>query len=486
MRPNLVLILGAGESGVGAAILAKHLGYEVFISEAKQMAPNYLADVQTWGLDFEQGGHDLALAKADAQTWVIKSPGIPPWAEVVQTLKGRGCVLMDELNFAALHNKTADLLVITGSNGKTTTTRLLHHLLESSGLAVGLAGNVGYSLARQIALGPEKQAYVVEASSFQLENCPDLKPKIALLLNLSPDHLDRYAYKMEAYAAAKFELLRHLGPSDTLIYGQDGPYMEAALARHGLPACQSYPLSLAQFDPQQAELTIPHLDWHFEAESLPLQGRHNRFNMAAAILAAAAYGLDFARIKTALPSFQNEDHRLQKIVSIEGVDYYNDSKATNVEAVYFALEAMQQPLVWIAGGQDKGNDYTQLYPLVQQKVKAIICLGLNNRPLFEAFQHIQPIMLEAQSMGEAIKLASLYAEAGDAVLLSPACASFDLFQNYRDRGQQFQRLLLQQAGLLRDENQSRMISMSFEINLNQAPSQANTDHNNLSHSETET
>jgi UDP-N-acetylmuramoylalanine--D-glutamate ligase len=457
-----IVILGAGESGVGAAILAQTKGFDVFVSELGQIAPAYLQVLEERQIPFEQGGHRSEWILEQAHL-VIKSPGIPDKAPLIQALKAKGTPIIDEIEFAARYTK-AKIIAITGSNGKTTTTRLAHHLLQASGLNAYLAGNVGYSFAKQVALSPEPDYYVLEVSSFQLDGCYAFQPHIAVLLNITPDHLDRYNYRFEDYIASKFRIVQNKRPEDYFIYGADSPGLQQGLSQFyqaGPQGC--LPINMADFDLQSPHLAVPFTDWRLPIEALPLKGRHNLFNMAAAALVAKLVGLSREQVLKALTSFQNEDHRLQTVAFINQVEYINDSKATNVDAVFYALEAMTKPTVWIVGGQDKGNDYSPLFPLVQNKVRAIVCLGKDNRKIIQAFQTVHPIIEQTHSVSEALKVASLYAEPGDAVLLSPACASFDLFQNYKDRGQQFMQVILQQAAILRGEAPMLPIEIRVQV-----------------------
>jgi UDP-N-acetylmuramoylalanine--D-glutamate ligase len=479
MRQTLV-VLGAGESGVGAAVLAKKIGWAVFVSDLGLIKAEFSAMLVQENIPFEQEKHSteriLNIAKL-----VIKSPGIPDTADLVVALRARGVEVIDEMEFAFRHKPAGSKLVaITGSNGKTTTTRLIHHLLVASGRNAALVGNVGYSFAKHIATETAADYYVAEMSSFQLDGTTEFRPDIALLLNITPDHLDRYGYDFNNYIASKFRIAQKQTPDDILIYNADNEGIALGLSQNLLPSpppqTRTLPVSgliqnrsndLGQNEPY---LAVPFVDFEIPMSALPLKGQHNAYNMASAVLAVQALGLTPAEIAAALPTFENEAHRLQYIQTLNEVDYINDSKATNVDSVWYALDAMTRPVVWIVGGVDKGNDYSPLFDLVRQKVRAIVCLGRDNSKIRAAFEPIQPIIEETISMGEAIKVASLYAEAGDVVLLSPACASFDLFQNYKDRGDQFAQIVRQSYEIM---TKGQAISLNLSFNLR--PSDSQTD-----------
>lgn len=430
-----IVVLGAGESGLGAAILAKKLQAQVLVSDTRPLQPAAKAELEERGIPYEEGGHtEEKVLQADL---VIKSPGIPLDVPIVQKVLERDIPLWDEIEFAAQHCEQP-IFAITGSNGKTTTTKLLHHLLSEAGLEVGLGGNIGKSFARQLAEGPKRVAYVLELSSFQLDLCYRLRPAVAILLNITPDHLDRYENDFGKYAAAKMRITQQQGEHDHFIYLATSRAILQQIALRPTKAT-THPIR-----PQSAEeLRIE--GFQCSTEGLPLQGPHNAFNMACAAKAALLWGLSPEEILRGLRSFENEPHRMEEVAVVNEVLYINDSKATNVDAVLYALKAMQRPTVWIVGGVDKGNDYELLRALVREKVRAIVCLGKDNQRLLEAFKEEKEAILEAQSMGEALKIASLYAEPGDNVLLSPACASFDLFENYKDRGNQFKEIVAEAA-----------------------------------------
>jgi UDP-N-acetylmuramoylalanine--D-glutamate ligase len=446
MLTNIV-VLGAAESGVGAALLAQAKGHTVFVSDRGAIQPEYKAKLSQAGIAFEEGQHSLdRILPADE---VIKSPGIPEKAEVVKALRDRGTPIISEIEFAGRYTK-ARCICITGTNGKTTTTLLTYHLLKSAGLRVGLAGNVGYSLAEQL-IADEHDYYVVELSSFQLDDTHDFQPWIAVLLNITPDHLDRYGYSLEQYAQAKLRIARNLDSSGSFIYNADdevtGRYFQSAfLETNLLPFSLHHrpDVQLAGYYTSEDRLCT-NLNIGLDEEAgteistagSPLIGQHNRQNTLAAVLAARVAGLSGEQIESALATFQNADHRLQLVGEINGVKYINDSKATNVEAAWYALDGIHQPIVWIAGGTDKGNDYTSLLGLAENRVKALVCLGVDNRKLHAAFDALVPEVTETQSMKDAVQRAAALAQPGDVVLLSPCCASFDLFKNYEDRGRQF-------------------------------------------------
>ncbi len=450
MRSSIV-ILGAAESGVGAALLAQARGHAVFVSDRGPIQAHYKEKLSRAGIAFEENQHTLERILAADE--IIKSPGIPEKAPVIQALREKGIFIISEIEFAGRYTN-AKCICITGTNGKTTTTLLTYHLLKEAGLKVGLAGNVGYSLAEQV-IADEHEYYVLELSSFQLDDMYDFRPWIAVLLNITPDHLDRYDYSLEKYAAAKMRIARNLDKDGYFIYNADDAQiagavqevdsaMENKLPYHALPFTIEPPvagmLRAAQAFGNYIEIYCPvDTNWpeQISLANSPLIGRHNVQNIAAAALAARVAGLGPHQIEQALATFQNADHRLQLIAEIDGVKFINDSKATNVEAAWYALDGVQQPIVWIAGGTDKGNDYATLQPLALQKVKALVCLGLDNAKLRAAFETAVPHLEETRSMADAVRRARALAAPGDVVLLSPCCASFDLFKNYEDRGRQF-------------------------------------------------
>ncbi len=442
---NSVVILGAAESGVGAALLAQAKGHAVFVSDRGPIQAHYKEKLTRAGIDFEENQHTLEKILAAGEA--IKSPGIPEKALVVKALREKNIPIISEIEFASRHTK-AKFIAITGTNGKTTTTLLTHHLLQAAGFNVGLAGNIGHSLA-ELVVEDKYEYYVLELSSFQLDDIQNFHPWIALLLNISPDHLDRYDYSLQKYADAKLRIAENLDSDDYLIYNADDENTARFLPTALMP-CFALPFSLhhrpdfhlaAYYEDEfLLRLHLPIEDRHPDRVSVagsPLIGQHNRQNMAAAVLAARVVGASPAQIEQALATFQNADHRLQLVAEINGVQFINDSKATNVEAAWYALDGIKKRIIWIAGGTDKGNDYAPLVALARQKAGALVCLGADNAKLRAAFEGAVPRLEETQSMADAVRRAAALAAPGDVVLLSPACASFDLFKNYEDRGRQF-------------------------------------------------
>lgn len=436
-----LVILGGGESGVGTAILGKKQGYDVFVSDFGKIKENYKKILDENQIAWEEQKHteDLILNA----NLVMKSPGIPEKkSAIVIQLVQKGIPVISEIEFAAQFTK-AFTIGITGSNGKTTTTMLAHHILKSAGLNVGLGGNIGKSFALQVA-EDKHDSYVLELSSFQLDGIIDYKPNIAIITNISPDHLDRYDYKYENYIASKFRITMNQTQEDFLIYDADDQAITQWLKNNTTKA-KLIPFSLTKTTKMNAYLnqksmeitTVNEEKFDMETETMALEGKHNLKNAMAASLVAKLMNVRNATIRASLSNFQGVEHRLEKVLKIQNVMYINDSKATNVNATYFALESMTTPTVWIVGGQDKGNDYDELMPLVHEKVKAIICLGIDNRKLISAFGNVVDSIVEANTMVGAVSIANRLSEKGDTVLLSPACASFDLFANYEDRGQQF-------------------------------------------------
>ena len=463
-----IVILGAGESGVGAAILAQQQGHPVFVSDLGQITPAYQQELEHYNIAYEQGQHSLhKILQADV---VIKSPGIPDHIALIKQLEAQGTPIIDEIEWASRHSNSK-VIAITGSNGKTTTTKLIHHLLVTGGLEAGLGGNIGYSWARQVALNP-KPYYVLELSSFQLDRIQDFCPAIAVLLNITPDHLDRYNYDMAQYAAAKLRLVKNNSQAQVIIYNEEEKWITDGLANRANKHPQDQLLGVSPTESgQESQLfKVPHSNYEQAKSELSLKGRHNWFNMQCAVLAAEQVGVTPEAIAQALRTFENDPHRLETILTLHQVTYINDSKATNVDAVYWALDAMTQPVVWIVGGVDKGNDYSPLLDLVRQKVRAVVCLGRQNEKIKAALEGVHEIVVEAVSMEEAIKIASLYAEAGDVVLLSPACASFDLFENYQARGNKFRAILEEQYNILTEG-----ISVTMNLNWKQNPVDHQTD-----------
>lgn len=434
-----IAILGGRESGVGTALLAKQKGYEVFLSDFGLIKEKYKKVLEENAVEWEEGTHtEERILAADI---VMKSPGIPDKVTIVKAIKEKGIPVVSEIEFAYAYAQNISI-GITGSNGKTTTTLLTHHVLKEAGLNIGVAGNIGDSFAEQIAVAPDK-IYVLELSSFQLDGIETYKPHIAVITNLSPDHLDRYDYKYENYIEAKFRITKNQTEEDFLIYDDDDEEIKKWLSTHKVKA-QLVPFSLTKKLNQGAYLEDNNIRSMINDEKviipikeIAIEGKHNVKNAMAATLVAQMMKVRKQTIRESLSNFQGAEHRLEKVAKINKVQYINDSKATNVNATYFALESMNVPTVWIVGGVDKGNDYDELMAFVHEKVKAIICLGIDNEKIKKAFSNVVDIMIETTSMNEAVKIASKIAEEGEAVLLSPACASFDLFTSYEDRGHQF-------------------------------------------------
>ena len=435
-----LVILGGGESGVGTAILGKKKGYDVFVSDFGKIKGNYKEVLLINGIKWEDEKHteDLIL-NADV---VMKSPVIPDKSPIVKKLKEKGIPVISEIEFAAPFTN-ATIIGITGSNGKTTTTMLTHHLLKSAGLNAGIGGNIGKSFAWQVA-DNKYDSYVLELSSFQLDGIKDFKPHIAIITNISPDHLDRYDYKYENYIDSKFRITMNQTEDDYLIYDADDEAIEQWLKTHTTKA-KLIPFSLTKTFKEGAyinkdnkmEIKISQEEFTMDTEHIALEGKHNMKNAMAATSVAKLMQIRKATIRESLSNFQGVEHRLEKVLKIQNVQYINDSKATNVNATFFALDSMNTPTVWIVGGVDKGNDYNELMSLVREKVKAIICLGVDNKKIIDVFGNVVDIMVEVDNMNDAVKMAQRLTEKGDSVLLSPACASFDLFESYEDRGNQF-------------------------------------------------
>lgn len=434
-----LVVLGGGESGVGTAILGKKKGYDVFVSDYGKINESYKEVLIINGIAWEEGKHteDLIL-NADV---VMKSPGIPEKSPIVKKLIEKKIKVISEIEFAKPFTE-ALTVGITGSNGKTTTTMLAYHLLKSAGLNVGLGGNIGKSFAWQVAEN-KFDFYVLELSSFQLDGIIDYRPDIAIITNISPDHLDRYDYKYENYINSKFRVTMNQTESDYLIYDGDDE-ASAEWLKNNTTKAKLIPFSLTkEFDEgafiknNKMEIKINQEEFTMDTEYIALEGKHNLKNAMAASSVAKLMQIRNATIRESLSNFQGVEHRLEKVLKIQNVQYINDSKATNVNATFFALDSMNAPTVWIVGGVDKGNDYNELMSLVREKVKAIICLGVDNRKIIDAFGNVVDIMVEVNNMADAVKTAQRLTEKGDAVLLSPACASFDLFENYEDRGKQF-------------------------------------------------
>jgi len=437
-----VVVLGGAESGVGAAVLAKVKGFDVFLSDKGKIADKYIATLKKWDIPYEEGQHTESLIlNADE---VVKSPGIPGTVPMVRKLREQGTHIVSEIEFASRYD-SAKKICITGSNGKTTTTSLIYFLLQNAGLNVGLGGNIGKSYAYQVAT-EHFDYYVLEISSFQLDDIYDFKPDIAIITNITPDHLDRYDHKMENYVEAKFKITKNLSKDDCFIFDSDDEitirHLDKIILRAKmLPFSQEKEVSgngaflrddkiVIRYEEDESEIYL---------RELALGGKHNVYNSMAAALAAKASGISNEVIRNSLMSFQPIEHRLEPVLSIKDVLYINDSKATNIDSAWYALECQKRPVVWIVGGTDKGNDYSILTQLVREKVKAIVCLGVDNTKIHAAFEGIvgSEKMKDTKSAAEAVRAARDFAESGDVVLLSPCCASFDLFENYEDRGAKF-------------------------------------------------
>lgn len=434
-----IVILGGGESGTGSAVLASVKGFEVFLSDFGKIPQNQKDRLDKWNISYEEGGHTMEkILNADE---VIKSPGIPDTAPVIKAVKEAGINIISEIEFAGRYDR-AKKICITGSNGKTTTTSLIYHLLKLAGLNVGLGGNIGQSYAYQVATA-DFDIYVLELSSFQLDNMYDFKADIAILTNITPDHLDRYDHKLENYARAKFRIVRNMEADDCFIFCSDDEITmkhlnEIVIRAKMLPFTQKDKVEEGAFvDNDKMVVRYEGKETSVFLKELSLEGKHNLYNSMAAAIAGKVMEIDDKTIRESLSTFQNVEHRLEKVLTVKGVLYINDSKATNVNSAWYALESMTRPVVWIAGGTDKGNDYSELYDLVRSKVKALICLGVDNEKLHKSFGGMIPVITDAHSAEEAVKKAYEIAQEGDVVLLSPCCASFDLFKNYEERGRLF-------------------------------------------------
>lgn len=438
---KLIAILGAGESGVGAAILAQQKGFDVFVSDFGKVADKYALVLNENKIEWEQGKHseDKILTAVE----IIKSPGIPDKAPLVKKAIEKGISVINEIEFASRYTD-AFIVAITGSNGKTTTTSWIYDAFVKDGKNVGLGGNIGKSFAYQVAK-ENYDYYILELSSFQLDGCYEFKPNIAVLVNISPDHLDRYDYKYENYIASKFRITQNQTEEDLLIYCLDDEASVEYLKNNKIKAKQ-IPFSIKQkveegayLENEEIKIKLTDKSFNMSIHKLGLVGQHNIYNSMAQAIVGNATDLKKEAIRESLQNFKNLEHRMEKVLKIGGIQFINDSKATNVNSTWYALESTQAPLVWIAGGIDKGNDYAALEHLVNNKVHTIICLGTDNRNLHKAFGKHVDLMINVQSMDEAVKVAYHFANKGDSILLSPACASFDLFQNYEDRGLQFKK-----------------------------------------------
>lgn len=438
-----IVVLGGGESGFGAAYLAKKKGLKVFLSDKGLIKDEYKSLLDDADIEYEEGNHDeKRILAAD---WIIKSPGIPKKADIIFKINQKGIRLSSEIEFAAEFTD-AKIIAITGSNGKTTTTSLIYHILKNDDLKVGLGGNIGKSFAKQVA-DENFDYYVLEVSSFQLDDIQNFRPHISLLLNLSQDHLDQYNYNYEEYALAKFRITENQENDNFFIYNKDDEMSMKLLEKLEIKA-KKIPFSLKEKLKEGGfvmdDKMVVKIDDEFsmKIEELSLLGNHNIANSLAASIAGKLLKIKNESIRNSLMTFQAVEHRLQQIAEIDGVKFINDSKATNVNATYYALESMKQPTIWIVGGKDKGNDYTEIEDLVKRKVKAIVCLGIDNQKIIDFFQDKKELIYSTSSMEEAVKISKSLAQSGDAVLLSPCCASFDLFDNYEDRGDKFKKEVL--------------------------------------------
>ncbi len=436
--------MGSGESGTGTAILANKLGMDVFVSDLGTIKDAYINEIKELNIDWEQGKHSVArILDSDV---IVKSPGIPNTASIVKEALSKNIPVISEMEFAQPHSK-AKVIGVTGTNGKTTTTTLIHHLLESNGMSVNMAGNIGLSYARQVAdLDPDY--FVLELSSFQLDDCKTFKVDIAILLNISPDHLDRYDNSLAKYAASKFKITQNQTASDVFIYCLDDKTIQKYWPKDSIKSTL-IPFSLSEevqtgawLKNESIELNIKNKTQHIPMKNITIKGKHNTHNSMAAGVVASLLDLKNDQIKESFLSFSTIEHRLEFVGKIQGVKYINDSKATNVNSAWYALESMTTDTIWIAGGVDKGNDYTDLKPLVREKVRMIICLGLDNSKIHEAFQEDVEMIINVGTAQEAVHVANRMTKNGENVLLSPACASFDLFDDFQDRGRQFKRAVL--------------------------------------------
>lgn len=435
-----LVILGAGESGVGSALLGKQKGYEVFVSDGGTIKEKYKQELFDSGIEFEEGKH--TADKILNATEVMKSPGIPDKNEMVKAIRSKGIPVVSEFELAYRFKGNSKIIGITGSNGKSTCTSLIYHICKTAGLSCALVGNIGYSIAKQMAEDP-KEWYVAEISSFQLDDIVDFRPDVAVLLNITEDHLDRYNYQFENYINAKFNIIKNQTNSDYFIYNLDDEVIAKKLESLN-PNTNPLPFSMKHevkkggyIKGDQMMLRIQEERVSMSIYDFALKGKHNNYNTMAAGIAAATIGIRKEKIREAVKDFQSLEHRMEFVATVRGVEFINDSKATNINSTWFALESMNKPTVLILGGTDKGNDYTLMEELVQQKVKAIVCMGLDNKKIIEAFKNIVPTIIETDSAKKAVNAAFKLSTKGDVVLLSPACASFDLFKNYEDRGKQF-------------------------------------------------
>lgn len=442
-----LLVLGGGESGTGAALLARKRGWEVFVSDSGPISPRYALQLEQAHIPYEQGGHGPGIL--DGVDLVVKSPGIPPLSPIMEDLRSRGLDPLGEIEFGFREMEGGKIIAVTGSNGKSTTSAMIHALLRNAGYSVSLVGNIGHSFARQLAEQPTEW-YVMELSSFQLEDVDRFRPDIAVLLNIQPDHMDRYQNRIEDYLKAKFRICTRQRAQDYFIVNGDDPLIVDHINHHKLsPSILYFTMNKSENKPlasfveaDQMHFREKDSEWTQSIDELTVRGKHNLYNSMAAGISARIAGIRKEKIRESFMRFEGLAHRLEFVASVRGVDFINDSKATNINSVWFALESMRQPVVLILGGQDKGNDYSALYELVEEKVKAIVCLGLDNAPIHRAFEGRVSRILDTETAADAVRAAYALADKGDVVLLSPACASFDLFQNYEDRGTQFKEAVM--------------------------------------------
>jgi len=435
-----LVILGAGESGIGTALLAKQKGYDVFVSDASIIKPIYQKELEDNEIEFESGSHDFERILAADE--IMKSPGIPDKNELVKAIRAKGIPVISEIEFGFRYKGNAKIAAITGSNGKTTTTSLLFYICQVAEKDAAMVGNIGFSFARQIAQDP-KTLYIIEVSSFQLDDIKFFKPDIAILLNITEDHLDRYNYEFERYVKSKFRIIENQTESDCFIYCIDDEIIVKHLAlltynTNPLPFSMKQEVKKGGYiKNDQMMLRIQEERVSMSIYDFALKGKHNAYNTMAASIAASTLGIRKEKIREAVSNFHNLEHRMEFVATVRGVDFINDSKATNVNSTWYALESMQKPTVLVIGGVDKGNDYSLIAELVKEKVKAIVCMGTDNKKIIEFFKGTVPVIIEADTAKKAVTESFKLAEKGDVVLLSPACASFDLFKNYEDRGRQF-------------------------------------------------
>ncbi|MEN9459604.1 MAG: UDP-N-acetylmuramoyl-L-alanine--D-glutamate ligase [Bacteroidota bacterium] len=435
-----IIILGGGESGVGAAVLAKHKGHPVFLSDGGKLKDIYKAELNANGIEFEEGGHSVERILAADE--VVKSPGIPEKNEMVKAIRAKGIPVISEIEFAYRYKGDSTIVAITGSNGKSTTTALMYHICKTAELDCAMVGNIGYSFARQVAEDP-KPLYIIEVSSFQLDDIKTFRPNVSILLNITEDHLDRYDYKFDNYINSKFRIIENQTMNDYFIYCLDD---ETIMQRFPLLTIHTNPLPFSMkqevkkggyIKGDQMMLRIQEERVSMSIYDFALKGKHNNYNTMAAGIAASTIGIRKEKIRDAVKNFHSLEHRMEFIAMVRGVEFINDSKATNVNSTWYALESMNKPTVLILGGVDKGNDYSLITDLVKEKVKAIVCMGTDNSKIIAAFKDIVPMIIETDSAKKAVNAAFRAATKDDVVLLSPACASFDLFKNYEDRGTQF-------------------------------------------------